>query len=262
MMHRKRCTNLLAAAIVAGPAIALAAPISITSFGSAVTENFDTLSTTGTANTTLPTGWALSESGSSARNNNAYAASNGSDNAGDVYSFGSDSSAERAFGTLLSGTLTPIIGASFTNNAGGVLTALSISYTGEQWRLGVDNRGAADRLDFQYSLNATSLNTGTWIDFNALDLNSPTTTGTANTLDGNLAANRTALGATIAGLSVANGATFWIRWTDFNISPGADDGLAVDNFSLTARGTAPEPGTLALLGLGLAGLAATRKRKR
>ena len=36
-------------------------------------------------------------------------------------------------------------------------------------------------------------------------------------------------------MNIPNGATFWIRWTDFNGS-GADDGLAVDDFSLTANG--------------------------
>jgi hypothetical protein len=34
-------------------------------------------------------------------------------------------------------------------------------------------------------------------------------------------------------LSIANGATFWIRWSDFDAS-GADDGIGVDDFSITA----------------------------
>ena len=52
-------------------------------------------------------------------------------------------------------------------------------------------------------------------------------------------------------------ATFWIRWTDFNVFQ-ADDGLAVDDFSLTA---APEPATYALLGGGLAGIGFSRRKK-
>jgi len=51
-------------------------------------------------------------------------------------------------------------------------------------------------------------------------------------LNGNGAANRTAIAATITGLNIANGSTFWIRWIDFDIS-SSDDGLAVDDFSLT-----------------------------
>jgi hypothetical protein len=51
-------------------------------------------------------------------------------------------------------------------------------------------------------------------------------------LNGNSAANRTAISSSITSLSIAIGATFWIRWTDLNAS-GSDDGLSVDDFSLT-----------------------------
>jgi hypothetical protein len=208
--------------------------ISLTTLGSPYTQDFNTLAITGTANMALPTGWDLSESGSSTRVNGAYAASTGSDNAGDVYSFGSSGSAERAYGTLLSGTLTPVIGAQFTNNTGSTIASLDISYTGEMWRAGVTNRGAADRLDFQLSTNATSLSTGTWVDYNNLDFNSPNINATMGALNGNSAGNQAAVSFTISGLSIPNGSSFWIRWTDFNIS-GSDDGLAVDDFSLTPR---------------------------
>ena len=68
--------------------------------------------------------------------NDAYAASTGSSTAGDTYSFGASANTERAFGALLSGTLTPTIGAAFTNNTGSQITSLDIDYVGEQWRLG------------------------------------------------------------------------------------------------------------------------------
>ena len=45
-----------------------------------------------------------------------------------------------------------------------------------------------------------------------------------------------AVRATITGLTIQSGATFWIRWTDFNAT-GADDGLVVDDFSLVAQGS-------------------------
>ena len=231
---------LLAIALIAGlvplgsparPAQA-AGTISLTTLGSAYTQDFNTLAISGTTNTALPTGWDLNESGTSTRVNQAYAASTGSDNAGDVYSFGSSGSAERAYGTLRSGALVPIIGAQFTNNTGSTVTSLIISYAGEMWRAGVTNRGAADRLDFQLSTNATSLSTGTWVDYNNLDFNSPNLNATAGALNGNSAGNQTAVSFTITGLSIPNGSSFWIRWTDFDIS-SSDDGLAVDDFSLT-----------------------------
>ena len=53
--------------------------------------------------------------------------------------------------------------------------------------------------------------------------------------DGNAAANRRQRTALIPGLSIAPGATFWIRFSDFNVTPGADDGLAVDDWSIIAN---------------------------
>lgn len=210
-----------------------AGSISLTILGTAATENFDTLANTGTSST-VPTGWDFSEAGTNA--NTTYSAGTGSSATGDTYSFGAASNTERAFGGLQSGTLTPTIGASFTNNTGATITSLQIAYTGEQWRLGA--LGRTDRLDFQYSTNATSLTTGTWTDVNALDFTAPMTSGTVGSLDGNLAANRTAISSTITGLTIANGSTVWIRWNSFDAT-GSDDGLAIDNFSLTPNGATP-----------------------
>ncbi|MDX1983581.1 MAG: Calx-beta domain-containing protein, partial [Bryobacteraceae bacterium] len=221
---------LLAAAAIGAKAQCL----SLRETGAEYTQNFDTLGNAGTANTALPAGWQFAESGASARNNSAYAASDGSGNSGDVYSFGATGSIDRALGTLRSGTLIPVVGACFTNNTGAMLTTLSIRYTGEMWRAGVANRGAADRLDFQISTDAV-----VWTDVDALDFTSPTIRTAVGATDGNEAAFRTAKGHTISGLSIADGATFHIRWTDFDIS-SSDDGLAVDDFSLTPlAGVAP-----------------------
>jgi uncharacterized protein len=216
--------------ITASPALA-AGSIPLTALDTPYTQDFDTLANSGTANTFLPNGWDLAETGTSSRNNGAYAASTGSDNAGDVYSFGASASIERAYGTLLSGTLTPTIGASFTNSTGSTITTLAIAYVGEQWRLGTSGRGA-DRLDFQYSMDATSLTTGAWTDADTLDFSGPVTVGIVGQLDGNAVGNRSAVSSTIQNLAIPDGASLWIRWTDFNAS-FADDGLGVDEFSLT-----------------------------
>ena len=196
-------------------------------------EDFDTLATTGTANALALPGWQLSESGGGGRDNELYAADTGSGNTGDTISYGASGATERALGSLRSGSLIPVFGACFTNHTGAPLDALDITYTGEQWRLGTITR--TDRLDFQYSLDAISVVSGTWVDVNALDFSSPATL-TVGALNGNAEANRRALGATVEGLSIADGASFWVRWSDADAS-GADDGLAVDDFRLTPRGT-------------------------
>jgi hypothetical protein len=81
-----------------------------------------------------------------------------------------------------------------------------------------------DRLNFEYSLDATSLTTGNWTAVTALNFVAPITTAPTGTLDGNSSANRTSVSSNIGSLSIAIGGTVWIRWTDFNAS-GADDGL-------------------------------------
>lgn len=207
------------------------AQVNLPAINSSYAQSFDSLAAAGTTNefTTLPYGWSVIETGSNA--NTTYAASTGSANAGNTYSFGT--TAERALGGLQSGSLVPIIGAGFNNTTGSTITSLHITYTGEQWRLGTLSR--PDRLDFQYSLNATSVNTGTWTDMDALDFISPVTTGTVGLLNGNDTLNNTTIDFTIAGLSIEPGDTFYIRWLDFNAS-GADDGLAIDNFSITPIG--------------------------
>ena len=216
------------------------------------TQNFDTLVNSGTSGVT-PDGWVFSESGTAA--NLTYAAGTGSSTTGNTYSFGSSS--DRAFGGLRTGSLIPTIGASFQNGGSTSIQSLDFGYWGEQWRLGTASR--TDRLDFQYSLNATTLTDGAWTDFDTLDFISPVIAGTG-ALDGNAIANRTLLTSTLTGLNLGVGADLWIRWTDLDAS-GSDDGLAIDDFSITAGfapAAVPEPGSLFFLTL--TGIVATALR--
>ncbi len=229
---------------------ALGVPVSLSQLGVPYVQDFNSLAGSGTSSI-LPIGWAFNESGINA--NGFYTAGTGSSNTGDIYSFGLANSDDRALGGVRSANLVPLFGAEFRNDTGATIATLSIHYWGEQWRLG--NSGRADRLDFQYSLGASSLTSGTWADADALDFVSPSTTGSAGTRDGNHPDNRTMLAATVP-LAVPPGATFWLRWVDFDAS-GADDGLAVDDFSLTAFGAAapnPVPETGRTFTLCLAGL--------
>lgn len=199
----------------------------VTLTNSTYTQNFDGLANTGTSSI-LPTGWLFSETGTNA--NTTYNSTDGTLNSGDTYSFGTAAAIERAFGTLQSGSLISTIGCGFTNNTGNTITSITIVFNGEQWRMGT--AGRPDKLSFQYSTDATSLTTGIWTDVTALDFNAPVSTGTAGALVGNTAPNRTENITSTITVSIPNGATFYIRWVDFNAT-SADDGLAIDDFSLT-----------------------------
>jgi hypothetical protein len=207
------------------------------------TQNFDTLALSGTSSVT-PSDWVFLENNLAS----TYTVGTGSDNAGGVYSFGASGSSERAFGELTSGSFSSTIGASFTNDGSTAIQLLTIAYSGEQWRIGNTAAARTDRLDFQYSLNATSLTAGTWLNLDVLDFLSPiTTAASVGALDGNLTANRTNLSSTLTGLNINAGESIWIRWQSVDVL-GSDDGLAIDDFSLTAQFAAvPEPSSIAFI---------------
>jgi Secretion system C-terminal sorting domain len=193
--------------------------ISITGSGvpNTYTQNFNT------AAASLPSGWLFYETGSNA--NTAFTSGTGSSNIGNTYFLGTAS--EWCFGGLQSGTLNPTVGAYFTNNTGKTITDIYITYKGETWRVGTANR--SDRLDFQYSTNATSLNTGTWTDVNNLDYTNP------GQLTGSGSQQHTStISNSIAGLNIQNGTDFYIRWQDFDAF-GSDDAMGVDNFELYVK---------------------------
>ena len=195
--------------------------LTLTAYNSVTTENFNSLASSGISST-LPTGIYLDESGSNA--NSTYGVSTGSSSAGNTYSFGSDS--DRALGGVASNSLQTSFGAKIRNSTGTTLNSIVISYTGESWRIGSSSR--TDQLNFQYSTDATSLDDGTWTDFDNLDyVNTGQATGSGSIQ------HTASLNDTLTNLGIADNGTFWIRWNDLNAS-GADDGMAVDDLSITA----------------------------
>jgi uncharacterized protein len=220
---------LMAAGSTGGGTISIAST-------SPVTQDFNTLSNSANSST-LPAGWYLTELGTGAAADGAYVPGTGSSNAGGAYSFGAASTTERALGSLGSGTVAPIYyGARFTNNTGSVITSIAISYTGEMWRRGTATAANGEGLTFAYSTDATNLTTGTFVAVSSLNFASPgdACSATQNVAtNGNSAACRQAIGATISSLSIPDGQSFWIRWTDVDTT-GSDDGVAIDDFSLTA----------------------------
>ena len=219
-------------------------------------QNFDSLVSSGKSKT-LPSGWSAFYPG----NMNGYIyADNGSSSQGHIYSYGSSGSSERALGALYDpsqGSQTPIFGANFQNTGSRSISRLNISYTGEEWRLGAQGRGPGE-LEFQYSLNAGSLTSGSWVNAPQLNFLTPNLTG-VGAHNGDLAANQTQLSGSIGFLNIPVGATFWVRWVDLAVGRGPQDGLAIDNFSISA---VPEASTwaAACAATGLLGLALWRRR--
>jgi len=199
------------------------------------TQNFDNLGTVTTnvtdgnlnnLNTSL-NGWYFRETGSTT--NTTITANNGSSTGGDTYNYGATGGSDRSLGGLAVNNTVPTWGFWFSNSLGATITNLSISYIGETWRVSVTNR--SDTIGFSYSGSATSL-AGTFTNASAFDYtNSPSATLTNGSASG--LPVQTATISNNLSVSILAGGTFFLRWSDINIS-GNDDGMSIDNFSLTA----------------------------
>ena len=220
----------------------MAMPIFLNTLGTAYTQDFNTLSNTPgtTTNDLTIIGWEMTEAGLGTRDNEQYAVDDGTSNTGDTYSYGTLGSPDRALGALQSGSLNATFGAVFFNSQPFMtIDSLTISYVGEQWRLGQAGRGP-DRLDFQYSIGVMDVPNGPWTDFDALDFSTPNTAATAGGTDGNSAAFRTSISATITGVNFGPQMLLFLRWVDADIA-GPEDALAIDDFSITTFGDLGEP---------------------
>lgn len=218
------------------PVVVLCTPVcavQLLQFNLPYVETFDTLATTGTS-AVLPDGWSLREVGSGA--NSTYAVGTGSSSTGNTYSFGSPGSTDRALGTLRSSSVAAMFGMWVVNRTGAIVDELLIAYTGEQWRLGAVGR--MDRLEFSYSRDAADLGTGTWTEVSELGFTAPVTTGSVGALNGNAAGQRVEIAHGLGSLGLAAGEGLMLRWLDVD-AVGADDGLAVDDFSIVAVQAAP-----------------------
>lgn len=232
----------VAVSFIVRPSSAITNSGSITTLGSPLTENFNTLATAGTANAwsdNSTIGGLYAQFAAVPTNPTVYIADAGTSNTGGIHSYGTGTNTERAMGSVGSNTTGDIFfGFKLTNNTGTTITSLDVSYVGEEWRNGGNT--SAQQLDFQYQVVApgtitdANMPTTGWIDFNGLDFVSPVVGATAAALDGNAAANRTAKSDTIT-VTVNAGQEIWIRWKDTN-DAGNDHGLAVDDVSVTAHG--------------------------
>ncbi|WP_254512713.1 cadherin domain-containing protein [Anatilimnocola floriformis] len=230
--------------------INIVAPVGPASFTGVYTQNFDNLLPTPVPadRLTLPTamvlpaGWSVIEYGGTfgtvgGNAEQSIQIDSGTSTTGDTFLYGNPGSNERSLGAFSSGSLQAYLGLAIVNNSGAPLSNFTLSFVGEQWKDGV-HASAVNKLTFDYSTTATSLGATTgFTSVTALDFTAPVAaavTGADVVLDGNLAANRTAVSATVTGVSWAPGATLFLRWKDLN-DAGNDDMLAIDNVTLSTN---------------------------
>lgn len=230
-------TDRLLAALVALLAL-FAAPQAYAQFSLTTTNYTQNFNGLGTATTNVTdgnlnnitntlNGWYFRETGSTT--NTTITANNGSASAGDTYNYGATSGADRSLGGLAVNNTVPTWGFWFSNSLGATITNLQIAYTGETWRFSVTNR--ADTVAFAYSGSASNLG-GTFTNFSGLDYTNTASSVITNGSTTGLPVQTTAISNNLS-VSILAGGTFFIRWSDVNIS-GNDDGLSIDDFSLTA----------------------------
>jgi hypothetical protein len=201
----------------------------------------------------------------------SYRVAVGENTSGWMYSFGFTNGVnpdtDRALGSISSGsTGTNAFGVRFRNDTADFLGNIAVSYTGEQYRNG--GNATAHTLVFTYQSGALTFSSpisalgfdSTWTTNSALSFVTPTTGATASVLDGNLPANRTALSSTLESVVLAPGDELFIRWIDVN-DQGNDHGFGVDDLTVNFAVVVPEPSSMALTALGLAGLAIWRRRR-
>jgi hypothetical protein len=265
-MKKAKTTFLAASVVIVGASLSQGA-ISIGSLNSAVSQDFDVLATTGSStfvDDSTIAGWTVNSEEMDS-NSNEYFASSGTSTGGEVFSFGTGTDSDRALGYIGSGGNDFFnVAVGLQNNTGVTISAINVSYTGEQWRSGGNTSDNLNLLTFSYQifsagagiLPASTSLTG-WTTVSSLDFAAPQLSLAAGSLDGNSAANQESFsGVSLGSITLNAGDEIWLRWTGNNAA-GTDAGLSIDDFSAVA---VPEPSSSALLGLG--GLALILRRRK
>ncbi|GAB3197407.1 hypothetical protein ABID22_003444 [Pontibacter aydingkolensis] len=220
------------------------AQVSMGKYNTYYSQNFDGLpnQTNGTwvSGTEYFTGWRLHRT---KPDNTSLVVNTGSNNAGNLYSYGSSGSTDRALGALGSATAGEFAyGLLLQNNTGTNIMSLDVNYVGEQWRSANSTTGI-HKITFWYAISSNKdgfnlwpSGDASWTQVNELTFFSPVYHTAGMALNGNAAENRRMLFHTLA-VNIPAGHYIMLRWKDAD-EPEADHGLAIDDFSLTWRAEA------------------------
>jgi PEP-CTERM motif len=240
--------------------------------GSNIAEDFNSLvagtnsfSATVGVQSAVPgsTGFAGTKIAGSGTGTTNFIVSDGSSNAGALYSFGNTGGADRSLGAIASGTNVMGFGFRLVNNSVNTVDSITISFTQENWRsstTNVNTISAQSSLDQSLSASTFLTSSSGFTATTALSLVGPAPVAINGALNGNDAANQVARTFTFSGLNWTNGQQFFLRWQDLN-EGGNDAGLAIDNMSINFTITAvPEPTAASLLALAIGLFGLVRRR--
>jgi len=221
--------------------------------GATYSQNFDSLPISGTVTLagkgphpldqaplsfTSLSGWQILHL-SGNQSNTSFLTGTGSGTSSGIYSFGLSGNANRALGTLASGTGTYALGVVIENLTGSLLNKINIRLLATQWRKG--GSGNINNWRFSYQTRQlNSIDTNQLIIDNRADLTSiHMTTGSA-TLNGHLSANQYTIQITLTDIVWKPGEKLILRWDDQD-ETGSDDAMAIDDFNFTATAEISAP---------------------
>ncbi len=209
--------------------------INISTTSGSYSQDFNSLINTGTAtwtdNSTI-SNWYAQRTGTGTN----IAANDGSNTAGNLYSYGTGTASDRALGSVGSGNPAAghfAWGVKLKNNTTSTLQ-VSLAYTGEQWR---NSAAGAQTVSFYYKKSSTDFsnlepnNNTTWTNVSALNFTSPVTGGTAGALNGNSPPNRVTFTSTVV-TTIDPNEYIILKWDDPD-HLGNDHGMSIDDVTIS-----------------------------
>jgi len=190
-------------------------------------QDFDALASTGTANEwdnaayPLPAWYAYT-----ATELSSYRTGIGTDTAGGLYSWGTDT--DRSLGSLASSGNTYRYGVAFTNATGQALTNLAVAFTAEQRRVGANAATNTLVCEMCVTNRVLPLTEGAWTRVQALCFDSPLVTNAVQSAGACYVAAAKRASFT---RPIPAGAVVILRWTDAD-DTGNDHGFGIDDLSV------------------------------